>query len=158
MITLSFFAVQKQVKMENKNYHRTITVNASAGEVMKKISEVNKWWAKKVSGYTEKLNDKFTVDFGNTFVDFQISELVPNKRVVWKVTDCNLHWIYNKKEWNNTETVFELSEKNGSVKIDFTHVGLNPAVECYNDCERGWNEYIGISLVKFINEGKGTPQ
>ena len=23
-----------------------------------------------------------------------------NKKVVWKVTDCNLDWINNKKEWN----------------------------------------------------------
>ena len=158
MIALPFFAVTKQVAMQNKNYHTTIYVNTSAEDAMKKISEVNKWWAKKVNGKTEKLNDKFTVDFGNTFVNFQVSELVPNKKVVWKVTDCNLHWINNKKEWNNTEAVFEISEKNGSVKIDFTHVGLNPAIECYNDCERGWNEYIGISLEKFMNEGKGMPQ
>jgi hypothetical protein len=60
--------------MEKKDFHRTITVNASTEEAMKKISQVNKWWAKKVEGKTEKLNDKFTVDFGETFVDFQISD------------------------------------------------------------------------------------
>ncbi len=37
---------------------------------MKKISQVNFWWAKNLSGSTEKLNDKFTVRFGETFVDF----------------------------------------------------------------------------------------
>lgn len=72
--------------MKPKNYHRTITVNASAEEVMKKICQVNLWWAKKVKGKTEKINDKFNVDFGQTFVDFQITELMPNKKVVWKVT------------------------------------------------------------------------
>ena len=87
----------KLIKMETKNFHRTITVNASPEEAMKKINQVNKWWAKNFNGKAEKLNDKFTVDFGKTFVDFQISELVPNKKVVWKVTDCNLHWINNQK-------------------------------------------------------------
>jgi hypothetical protein len=144
--------------MKNQNFHRTITVNASAKEAMKKISQVNLWWAKKFSGSAEKLNDKFTVRFGETFVDFLISELVPNKKVVWKVTDCNLHWIKAKKEWNNTEVVFQLSSENDKSKIDFTHVGLVPGVECYNDCETGWNEHVTMSLAKLINEGKGQPE
>jgi len=144
--------------MEKKNFHRSITVNASAEEAMKKINQVNEWWAKKVKGKTEKLNDKFTVDFGETFVDFQISELVPSKKVVWKVTDCNLHWIKNKKEWNGTEVVFEISETKKTTQIDFTHIGLVPGVECYEDCELGWNGHITKSLVKLINEGKGMPE
>ena len=65
---------------------------------MKKISKVNGWWAKNFTGKAEALNDKFSVHFGETFVDFHVSELIPDKKVVWKVTDCNLHWI-NKKEW-----------------------------------------------------------
>ena len=144
--------------MENKNFHRSLRVNASAEEAFKKISEVNKWWAKKVKGKTEKLNDKFTVDFGDTFVDFQISELIPDKKVVWIVTDCNLHWIKTKKEWVGTEVVFEVSEKGNTSQIDFAHIGLVPGVECYNDCEVGWNGHITNSLVKFINEGKGMPE
>jgi hypothetical protein len=143
--------------MATKNFHTTIKINASAKEAMKKISEVRKWWAKKVKGKTNKLNDKFMVDFGETFVDFQIQELVPNKKIVWMVTDCNLHWINNKKEWNGTEVVFEISERKNSTQIDFTHVGLVPSFECYEDCEAGWTEHVTESLVKFITEGKGMP-
>lgn len=145
--------------MENKNFHRTITVNASAAEAMKKISQVNLWWAKNFKGSAAQLNDKFTVSFGETFVDFLVSELVPNKKVVWTVTDCNLHWIKAKKEWKNTQVVFEISpENNNETRIDFTHIGLVPGVECYNDCEVGWNGHITISLANFINEGKGEPE
>lgn len=143
--------------MVKKNYHTTIKVNATPEEAIKKISQVNKWWAKKTKGKTENLNDKFTTDFGETFVEFQITELVPNKKVVWKVTDCNLHWIENKKEWNGTEVAFEISEKKSTTQIDFTHIGLVPSFECYEDCETGWNEHIKESLFEFINEGKGNP-
>jgi hypothetical protein len=143
--------------MKSKSYHTTIVVDASAEEMIEKISQVNLWWAKKVKGKAKKLNDEFTVDFGETFVDFQISELVPNKKVVWKVTDCNLHWIKDKKEWNGTEVVFEISEKKNSTQMDFTHVGLVPKVECYKDCEAGWNTHITESLMRFVNEGKGMP-
>lgn len=144
--------------METKDFHKAIKVNASAAEAMKRISQVNRWWAKNFSGKAEKLNDKFTVRFGETFVDFQISEILPNQKIVWKVIDCNLHWINNKKEWNGTEVIFEVSEEKKSTQIDFTHVGLVPGVECYDDCETGWNGHITGSLVKFINEGKGMPQ
>lgn len=144
--------------MTNKNYHTTIKVKASAEEAMKRIGQVSKWWAKKVKGKSEKLNDEFTVDFGETFVDFKISKLQPNKKVVWKVTDCNLHWINDKKEWVDTEIIFEIKQGRNSSKIDFTHVGLVPGVECYSDCEVGWNGHITGSLVKLINEGKGQPE
>jgi|SRR5580700_481003 hypothetical protein len=149
---------RKPKKTQEKNFHRTITVNASAGEAMKKISEVNRWWAKNFSGSAEKLNDRFSVRFGETFVDFLISRLVPNKEVVWKVTDCNLHWIKAKKEWNDTEVVFEISSQNNKTRIDFTHVGLVPGIECYTDCEAGWNSHVTLSLAEFIEKGKGKPE
>jgi len=95
---------------------------------------------------------------GDTFVDFVISELIPNKKVVWKVRDCNLHWIEAKKEWNNTEVVFEISSENNKTTIDFTHLGLVPGVACYNDCDAGWTGHVTVSLVNFINEGKGQPE
>jgi hypothetical protein len=144
--------------MTNSNFHRTISVHASAEEAMKKISEVNKWWAKNFKGNAEKLNDRLRVDFGPTFVDFQISELVPGKKLVWKVIDCHLHWINNKKEWNDTEVVFEISEKKNATEIEFTHVGLVPGVECYEECEEGWTGHITGSLVQLINNGKGMPE
>ena len=144
--------------MEKKDFHITISVNASATEVMEKISQVNLWWAKNFKGSAEKLHDKFSVHFGKTFVEFQISEFVPDKKVVWKVIDCNLHWIKAKKEWNNTEVVFEISSENDKSLIDFTHIGLVPGIECYEDCEVGWTGHITGSLVNLINEGKGIPE
>jgi len=149
--------------MENKNYNRTIMVNASLEEAMKKISQINLWWRKDFSGIADNLNDKFTVPFGElngeiAFVDFMISELVPNKKVTWKVLDCNLPWFKDKKEWNNTEVVFILSEENGKTTIDFTHIGLVPEVDCYEACEKGWDGHITRDLVKFMNEGIKLPR
>jgi hypothetical protein len=150
-------------KMEKENYHRTITVNASQSEAIKKISQVNHWWKHDFSGNAEKLNDKFRVPFGElngekSFVDFVVSEFVPNKKTVWKVTECNLPWFKDKNEWNNTEVVFEISSDNTKTKIDFTHIGLVPGIECYDACEKGWDGNVTKSLLRFINEGKGNPQ
>lgn len=148
---------------KNKNYHRTITVDATSAEAMKKISQINNWWKHDFTGSAEKLNDEFTVLFGDlngekSFVNFVVNEFVPNKKTVWKVSDCNLPWFKDKKEWNNTEVVFEISSDNNKTQIDFTHIGLVPGVEFYEACEKGWDGHVTNSLVSFINDGKGNPQ
>ncbi|HEU4718325.1 MAG TPA: SRPBCC domain-containing protein [Bacteroidia bacterium] len=145
--------------MEKKNYHRTISVSASPEATMKKISQVNRWWKKDFSGSAGKVNDRFTVPFGelsgeSSFVDFMVTEMTADKKTVWKVTDCNLPWFSNKKEWKATEVVFELSEENGKTRIDFTHVGLVPEVECYEACEKGWDSHVTRDLLAFIDEEK----
>ena len=148
---------EESAQPAKKDYHKTITVNASRADAVKKIGLINQWWIKDFAGRAEKLNDAFTVPFGApAFVDFVISEFVPGKKMVWKVTDCLLPWFKDQKEWNNTEVVFELSEENGTTKIDFTHIGLVPEVECYEVCEKGWTGHIN-TLEKFINEGIGLP-
>jgi hypothetical protein len=141
-----------------KNYHAAIIAKTTANKAFEKINHVKEWWAKNFSGNSQKLNDVFTVRFGETFVTFKLIEVVPDKKVVWLVTDCYLHWINDKKEWLNTKIVFDISEKNGSTKIDMTHLGLVPGSECYNDCKKGWDGHIKQSLYKFVTEGKGMPE
>jgi hypothetical protein len=144
--------------MKKENFQLTIEVNASPEEVLRKINQVDRWWAKKVKGKSEKLKDAFMVDFGSTFVDFQITELVPSKKVVWLVTDCNLHWIDDKKEWKNNEITWTLTEKGGKTAINFVHKGMNSESECYESCKPGWTHHIQDSLVKLIENGKGSPE
>jgi len=127
-------------------------------EAIKKISQVNLWWVKDCSRNTEKLNDKFHLPMGRTFVDLQVTELVPKKKVIWKVTDCLLPWLKDTNEWKDTEIVFELSEKGNSTQIDFTHIVLVPEVEYFDVCEVGWYGHVTNSLVSLINDGKGNPQ
>jgi hypothetical protein len=144
--------------MKTKDFTYSITVKVTAKEAMKAISQVNKWWAKDFKGKAAKLNDTFSVYFGDTFVDFKISECVPGKTITWLVSDCNLHWIKTKKEWKGTECIWTVTEKNGKTKIDFVHKGLTPDVECYESCKPGWTHHIKDSLLKLCDEGKGFPE
>ena len=52
---------------------------------------------------------------------------------------------------------FEIWENENATQINFTHVGLIPEVECYENCKKGWNFFIGESLRKLITEGQGQP-
>jgi len=144
--------------MEANNYHATITAKTTANKAFDNINRVKEWWAKNFSGSSQKLNDVFTVRFGETFVQFKLVEVVPGKKVVWLVTDCYLHWLHDKTEWNGTSVVFEINDLKGSTKIDMTHVGLVPGAECYADCKKGWDGHIKQSLYKLVTEGKGMPE
>lgn len=144
--------------MTKKDFHISITTNVSADEAFKKIAKVGEWWLTSFTGKAEKLNDVFKVIVGDHgYVNFKIIEAVPNKKIVWLVTDSILSHYTEETEWNNTKMVFELSDVIGKTKIDFTHVGLVKEMECYSDCEWGWNNYIGESLQKLFNTGKGIP-
>ena len=144
--------------MKKQDYTATILVKATANKAFKSINQVAAWWTENIEGSSEKLNDVFTIHFGETFVTMKIVESVPDKKIVWNVTDCYLHWLADKKEWKNTEIVFEISAEGDSTRIQFTHIGLTPQAECYDSCVKGWDQYIKDSLAKLINEGKGLPQ
>ena len=104
------------------------------------------------------MNDVFTLDFGKTsFVTFKLIEVVPDKKVVWLVTDCNLDFLKDKTEWTGTKVIWEISPENNSTKIKMTHVGIVPEVECYDSCVKGWDHYVKESLFKLLTEGKGLP-
>ena len=144
--------------MEQQNYQCSIAADFTPGEAFDGIGRVNEWWAKKIEGSTNKLNDVFTVHFGETFVTFKVTESVPGKKVAWKVTNCYLPWLNDKTEWNGTTVVFEISPLGDETQITMTHIGLVPAVECYNGCEAGWNKYFKGSLFKLLTEHAGIPQ
>lgn len=144
--------------MKKQDYHTNITVDASAQEAFKNINSVSKWWTNDFQGSSEKLNDVFTVRFGETFITLKIVELVPDKKILWQVIDCYKHWLKDKKEWQDTKISWEISTENDETHIDFTHIGLVPGIECYEGCEKAWDQYIKGSLFKLLTEGKGIPE
>ena len=142
--------------MRTQEFNCTIDVRCSSEEVSKKICQVSEWWVREVEGKTENLNDEFTVRAGTTWKSFKITELIPNKEMIWLVTDCNLPWNTDLKEWKGTQIVWEISSEGDSTKIKFSHIGL-AALDCGNQCMNAWSNYIKQSLFKLITEGKGLP-
>ncbi len=144
--------------MEKQNYNISIEVKGNVEKAFKSINNVTEWWNENLEGGSHKLNDVFKINFGgNNFVTHKIVEFIPDKKVVWLVTDCFLDWLNDKTEWTNTKMSFELTTKDNSTQINFTHIGLVPEVECYDMCVKGWDQYIKGSLFKLINDGEGQP-
>ena len=143
--------------MGNNDFNSTISAKISADEAIKKISNVPEWWGITFTGSCQKQGDKFTVKMtSDSFFNFTVTELIPGKRLVWLVTDCNMPWYSDKTEWTNTRLIFDLKENNGETALSFTHEGLTPNVECYKDCEQGWTHWIKTSLFSYLTTGKGV--
>ncbi|MBS1602768.1 MAG: SRPBCC domain-containing protein [Bacteroidetes bacterium] len=143
--------------MKNNDFSCSIAARVTAGEAIRKISNVPEWWGITFTGSAENQNDEFTVRMGgDSFFDFTVTELIPYRRVVWVVNDCNMPWYSDKKEWTGMRLVFDLDEKDGETAVKFTHEGLTPEVECYKDCEPGWTHWIRTSLFSYLTTGKGV--
>ena len=142
----------------NKDFTATMLVDKTPEEVFNAINNVSGWWSQDFHGHSQKLNDEFTVQFADMhFTRHLVTELVPGKKIVWLVTESNLSFIKDVEEWKGTENIFEIAKEGDKTRINFTHKGLVPEVECYNDCNKGWNYFLNESLVPYINTGKGHP-
>jgi hypothetical protein len=143
--------------MNTTDFTTTILVENSATEVFNAINNVRGWWQGKIDGNTDKLNEEFTYQMKEFhFSKQKVVELIPNKKVVWLVTESNLSFTKSKSEWTGTKIVFEISELNNKTQLHFTHVGLVPEFECYGGCSNGWEKLIQQSLLSLITKGKGV--
>lgn len=143
--------------MTKQDYCREITVELPAKEVFNRINRVDAWWSKSFTGDAKTKGGAFGVRWGETFVDFKIEEMIPDRKIIWRVVDSNIHWLKDKKEWDNTRVQFDLLTHNGVTTVTMTHHGLTPEVECFEECEKGWDFFVGKSLRRYLVEGKGRP-
>ncbi len=148
----------KKGKKKDQDFTIAITVEKSPRDVFDAINNVRGWWSGEIDGITDKLGAEFKYRYQDIHHSTQkITELVPGKKVVWHVVNSSLNFVKDKTEWNGTDIVFEIAGKDDKTEVRFTHVGLVPALECYDDCVDGWSFYISDSLRRLITTGKGEP-
>jgi len=143
--------------MKTSDFTTTILVDQTPEEAFNAINNVCGWWTGEpgIEGTTDKLNDEFTYDYKPYHHSRQkITELIPGKKVVWLVTDSNLSFVEDKNEWTGTKIIFDIATKGDKTEVRFTHMGLVPAVECYDGCSNAWGGYISSSLRDLIAKAK----
>src|SRR3954470_13686891 len=121
--------------MKDYNFHTSITIDAKPREAFESINSVSKWWTENIEGSSQNFGDEFTVRFGDVHMSKQkLVEIIPDKKVVWLVTDSRLSFIKDKQEWKDTKISFEIVAQDGKTQVHFAHLGLVPEYECFDAC------------------------
>jgi hypothetical protein len=143
---------------KNQDLTITLRVDETPEEAFTAITNVRGWWSGEIEGPTDELGGEFTYRYQTLHSSRQrITELVPGKRVVWLVVDSHLDFVDDKREWDGTRVIFDITPRGGKTEVRFTHEGLAPTRACYDACSDAWGSYIRSSLRKLITTGRGQP-
>lgn len=143
------------------HYQQTLVINAEPSAVYAAIATpegLRAWWTPDCTADTH-VGGKAHFHFGNTHKEMAIEQLDPNRGVRWFCTRALIavDALARKDEWAGTEIVFRLTPTiDGKTRLDFEHVGLVPALECYDLCRNGWNYFLA-SLQQLVETGRGAP-
>jgi hypothetical protein len=144
--------------MTNRNFSTTFTVDQTPEAAFAAIKNVRGWWSDDIKGRTDKVGEVYDYRYRDIHrCRIKVTELIPGKRVAWRVLENYFSFIGDKTEWTGTEIIFDISEKGDKTEVHFTHQGLVPDYECYDICSDGWGTYINGSLRSLITTGKGHP-
>jgi hypothetical protein len=145
--------------MSTQDFSTTILVDQKPAEVFNAINNVSDWWFGEIQGSTQKLNDEFIYKYETFHYSKQkVSELIPNKKIVWLVTESSLSFVEDKSEWTGTKIIFDITEKDNKTQVRFTHQGLVPKSECYTECSNAWSGIIRNNLYKLITKKEKAEQ
>jgi hypothetical protein len=152
-------ANESEQTMQGQNFTSSFTVEQDPAVVYDAINNVRSWWTGDIEGDSNAVGDEFSYRYpGFHYSKHKITELVPEKKVVWRIVDAHLEGPEDPSEWTGTEISFEIAPKENGTEVSFTHLGLSPAFECYDACSSGWGFFVNGSLKHLITTGEGpTP-
>jgi hypothetical protein len=146
------------MQAEGKNYTTTFSVDRTPQEAYEAIINPRAWWSEEIEGVTDRVGAEFKHHYQDVHrCTIRVTELVPGQKVSWLVLENYFNFIEDQTEWEGTEVVFDIVDKDGGAEVRFTHVGLVPDYECYDVCTNAWAGYISGSLPSLITTGKGQP-
>jgi uncharacterized protein YndB with AHSA1/START domain len=127
----------------NKVYAAVATVEGVAG-----------WWIKDATGVSDvggTMTFRFQSPTGEEIgkFDMEVLELIPDKRVRWRVKA-------GPEEWVGTDIEFSLSQQGDFTVVLFGHRNWREAVEFTAHCSMKWATFM-LSLRELVETGTGRP-
>jgi hypothetical protein len=138
------------------DFTTSFTVEQGPEDVFQSIVNVGGWWTGDIEGSAAAMGDEFTYRYGGLHDSTQrVVEFVPNEKITWRVTEAKLTFVEDPGEWVGTDLVFDVRPSDEGTELRFTHRGLTPGLECYDQCSNAWGFFIRTSLRRLITTGEG---
>jgi len=121
-------------------------------EALTDAGVISRWWT--AVNRTERRGDEVQLYMGGEApaVVCTIEQTSGTGEVTWTVTDCPV-----MADWVGTKPSFSVQPNaDGTTTIAFRHIGLSPALACFDQCRAGWNHFMP-SLHQFLETGVGRP-
>lgn len=136
------------------------SVAADPATTFAAVSDPRAWWSRDITGDTDRLGGEFVFEVPGVHRSVQrIVAYEAPRMVEWEVTDAELTFITDAREWVGTRIRFELDPRaDGGTEVRFTHFGLTQDVECYEACSTAWRSYVTTSLRALAEHGSWTPR
>lgn len=129
------------------------TLAASPARVFRALTqpgEIARWWAEQATLEPE-VGSVGTFRFRPPAGDlqFEVTELLPNKHV---------HWVSRQgpPEWAGTSVTWQLEPLPTGTRLLFTHDGFAKKDEAFEQTRGNWDYFLD-SLKSYLETGKGTP-
>jgi uncharacterized protein YndB with AHSA1/START domain len=144
--------------MTDQSFTTTYVVDQTPDEVFAAITNVRGWWSGEIEGDTDQLGAEFSYRHEDIHYSKQrITELIPGQKITWHIVDATLTFADDPHEWIGTNVTFEIARKDDRTEVGFTHHGLVPDIECYEQCSHGWDFFINGALRNLITTGHSAP-
>jgi hypothetical protein len=135
------------------DYTHEMTVHAPPDRIIAAVTDgelICGWWTASTS-WTRVGTELRLLRLDSPFVSFTIDDKPDANEVSWTVTGCVM------EDWLGTRPTFTVRPIDDDTSIVvFRHIGLRPALECFDQCRAGWGHFMP-SLHQFLETGVGRP-
>ncbi len=131
---------------------------ANVYEALTTQTGLRSWWTTTCDVGTG-VGAQTTIRFGSTVKVLRIEALVPPTDIQWRVTQAHLDvpGLTHTSEWTGTTICFQVRPQSETQsRLQLTHIGLTPQVECFELCSAGWRQFL-CSLKNYVESGVGAP-
>jgi uncharacterized protein YndB with AHSA1/START domain len=137
------------------DYTYEMRVQASPSQIIDAVTDdtvISRWWT--AVSRSERHGNEVRLFMGGDApaVVVTVEHAPGTSEVTWTVTDCAV-----MADWVGTQPSFAVQPgADGTSSVEFHHVGLSPALPCFDQCRAGWN-HVMPSLHQFLETGEGRP-
>jgi uncharacterized protein YndB with AHSA1/START domain len=142
------------------HYRRQVDLAAPPAAVYAALSTqagLRGWWTL-TCDVDEAEGGSATFRFGPHRKTMRIERLDPEREVRWRCVDAHIAVPgMPADEWVGTSIAYRLAPDGPQrTRLDVEHVGLTPALACWELCRTGWDQFLG-SLQGLVEQGHGAP-